>query len=178
MIHGEHPFLPPDRDRDQVRRFRGRLPSAVTLWTAQVPEDSREHPYRAGLPVSSMLVADGEPGYVAGLVDPDSDLWAVLERSGKFVVQVLAWEHRALADAFAGVAPAPGGAFRLGTWVPSDWGPRLESAGTWAGCAVRETRSLGWGTLVVGEFAGLHLDGPEGDQDTLVHLRGRYRHLA
>ena len=29
-------------------------------------------------------------------------------------MNLLGWSHRSLADAFAGVAPAPGGAFRLG----------------------------------------------------------------
>ena len=32
-IHSEHPFLEPESDRDPVRRLRGRLGGAVTLWT-------------------------------------------------------------------------------------------------------------------------------------------------
>ena len=32
-IHSEHPFLEPEADRDPVRRLRGRLGGAVTLWT-------------------------------------------------------------------------------------------------------------------------------------------------
>ena len=55
-IHGDHPFLPPESERSPVRRFRGRLPSPVGLWTTAY--DGK----RAGLTVSSMLVADGEPG--------------------------------------------------------------------------------------------------------------------
>ncbi len=67
-IHGDHPFLPPEEERSPVRRFRGRLPSPVTLWT------SVHNGERAGLTVSSMLVANGEPGYVLGVLDPESDL--------------------------------------------------------------------------------------------------------
>ena len=33
-IHSEHPFLEPEAERDPVRRLRGRLGGAVTLWTA------------------------------------------------------------------------------------------------------------------------------------------------
>ena len=54
-IHDTDPFATPDADRSPVRRMRGRLATAVTLWTAggdPVPP--------AGLTVSSTLVADGE----------------------------------------------------------------------------------------------------------------------
>ena len=107
-IHSEHPFLPPEEDRSPVRRLRGRVGSPVTLWTAY---DRGRHP--VGLTVSSALVAHGDPGWELGLVDPDSDLWAAVERAGRLAVSVLRWPHRSLADAFAGVAPAPGGPFRL-----------------------------------------------------------------
>ena len=38
------------------------------------------------------------------------------------VVRLLEWKHRDLADAFAGVAPAPGGVFTLGEWVDTGLG--------------------------------------------------------
>jgi hypothetical protein len=53
QIHSSDPFATPEQDKSPVRRLRGRLASAVTLWTAPGP---------AGLTVSSMLVADGDPG--------------------------------------------------------------------------------------------------------------------
>ncbi|NUO36579.1 MAG: flavin reductase, partial [Dermatophilaceae bacterium] len=121
-IHTEHPFDTPDADRDPVRRFRGRIGGTVSLWTAGTGVE------RAGLTVSSYLVATGDPGRVVGLLHPDSDLLEQLEETGTAVVSLLGVRDQRLADAFAGVLPAPGGPFRLGTWEQTDWGPRPTSA--------------------------------------------------
>ena len=66
-IHHCDPFATPEGQRSPVRRLRGRLAAPVTLWTAPGP---------AGLTVSSMLVAGGEPGRVLGLIDEESELWS------------------------------------------------------------------------------------------------------
>jgi flavin reductase (DIM6/NTAB) family NADH-FMN oxidoreductase RutF len=166
-IHSDHPFLPPEDQRNQLRRLRGRLPAPVTVCTAY----SSDRP--AGLTVSSILVADGEPGRVLVLLDPDSELVAALRLSQTTVVNVLGWEHRQLADAFAGVTPAPGGPFRLGEWEPSDWGPVLVGVQAWAGCRLvkPEPREVGWSLLVEAVIEHIHLD-PAGPP--LTHRRGRY----
>jgi 3-hydroxy-9,10-secoandrosta-1,3,5(10)-triene-9,17-dione monooxygenase reductase component len=52
--------VPPGR-RDPARRWRGRLVAPVTVWTAGHP------PSGAGLTVSSVLVAEGQP---VRLIDP------------------------------------------------------------------------------------------------------------
>src|SRR5262245_23130509 len=168
-IHGDHPFLPPEQERSPVRRFRGRLPSPATLWTSVYNGE------RAGLTVSSVLVADGEPGYVLGILDPDSDLWDAVRGSGRAVVVILDDRHRGLADAFGYVAPAPGGPFRLGSWDQTDWGPALSDT-TWAGCVVPDPDppSLGSALKVRPETAYVSL-GP--DSSALVHRRGRYQAL-
>ena len=61
------------------------------------------------------------------LLDPDADLTETLLATGTGVVQLLAWEHRDLAEMFAGTAPAPGGVFRQAAFEQTDWGPRLAS---------------------------------------------------
>jgi len=104
--------------------------SPVSVWTAL----GRGH--RAGWTVSSFLVADGEPGEVVGVVDEDSDLADLLthpQAQPAVVVNLLSWEQRSLADAFAGQAPAPGGVFRLGEWTESEWGPVLLGSAGWIG---------------------------------------------
>lgn len=166
MIHPDHPFLPPEHEREPVRRFRGRLTAPVTLWTAA---DDAGH--RAGLPVSSVVVADGDPAHVLGLVDQDSELWETIERAERFAVAVLRWEHRELADAFAGLMPAPGGPFRVGRWRETEWGPVPEEVTTWAGCRLRDARPLGWSLAVDGELVRIELGD---DPDPLLHRRGRY----
>lgn len=164
-IHTTHPFLEPEGDRDPVRRLRGRMGATVSLWTAGSSDD------RAGLTVSSWLVARGEPGRVLGLLDPDADLTDVLLGTGRGVLQLLAWEDRGLADVFAGTAPAPGGPWRLAEWVDTDHGPRLAHATTWATLEVESDVEVGWSRLVTCVLADLTVGD---DGDPLVHRRGRY----
>ena len=55
-IHeGEHPFHPPEGERDPVRRMRGRLAAPVTIITAG------DDVGRSGLTVSSLMLAEGDP---------------------------------------------------------------------------------------------------------------------
>ena len=159
-IHTDHPFRDPSSD--PVRQLRGRLGGAVSLWTAPGP---------AGLTVSSLLVAAGEPSYVMGLVDPDSDLAEALAREKRAVVQLLQWRHRDLAEAFAGLAPAPGGPFAQAAFEETAWGPRLVDATTWAGVALVESREVGWSTEVTCVVEHL---GVADEDEPLEHRRGRY----
>jgi flavin reductase (DIM6/NTAB) family NADH-FMN oxidoreductase RutF len=170
-IHREHPFADPEPQRDPVRRLRARLGGTVSLWTTGSGAG------RAGLTVSSLLVAPGSPGRVLGLLDPDSDLVAALDRTGTAVVQLLQWRHRDIADAFAGVAPAPGGPFRLAEWEQTAWGPLLPDASAWAGVRLTTSRrAVGWSVLVEAEVEHVELAGDAGDEPSgpLVHRRGRY----
>lgn len=165
-IHSSHPFQPPDDERDPVRRLRGRLAAGVTVWTAGEGADAD------GLTVSSMLVAGGEPWRVLGLVDPDADVVDVIQRSGRLAISVLRWSHRAVADAFAGTAPAPGGRFRLGDWRPSQWGPVLDDALATVGCRLTtDLRQVGWSLLIEAEVEHVQLGE---DAEPLMYRRGRY----
>ncbi len=165
-IHSEHPFQDPSSERDPARRLRGRVGGVVTLVTAG------EGAARAGLTVSSLMVAHGDPAHVLALVDPDSDLADTLRDTRRGVVQVLSWEHRDLAEAFAGLAPAPGGVFRLGSWEQTRFGPVLEGVSAWAGFTMPDApRDVGWSALVDGILEEVHLGDPG---EPLVHRRGRY----
>lgn len=164
-IHAGHPFAEPPEARDAARRLRGRLGGTVSLWTAGTGSG------RAGLTVSSLMVATGSPAQVLGLVDPDSDLFDALETSGRGVVQLLRWPQRELADMFAGVSPAPGGLFTQAAFVDTDWGPRLEAATTWAGVELEAAEEVGWSMLVRCRIAHVELGD---DGQPLVHRRGRY----
>ncbi|WP_235736197.1 flavin reductase family protein [Nocardioides alcanivorans] len=165
-IHSGHPFAQPPEDRDQARRFRGRLGGAVSLWTTGAGRD------RAGLTVSSLMVAGGEPARILGLLDPDSDLADALAADARFVVQLLEWPHRDLAEMFAGTAPAPGGLFAQAEFVDTAWGPRLVSASTWVGLRVESLREVGWSTEVCGLVEEIVL----GEENRpLEHRRGRWK---
>jgi len=160
-IHNENPFAEPP---DPVRRFRGRIGGAVSLWTAGSGDA------RAGLSVSSVMVANGDPAAVLGLIDPDSELYAALVGTGRGVVQLLNWADRDLAEAFGGVAPAPGGLFRLGSWEQTPAGPALVGR-TRALVRYVESREIGWSSLVVAEIDEIEI---VADEQPLEHRRGRY----
>lgn len=160
--------MPPESERSPIRRLRGRLTSGVTIWTCT--HDGR----RSGLTVSSMMVADGDPGRVVALLDPDSELWESVADARTFAVSWLAYDDRRLADAFAGVAPAPGGAFKLAAWQDTEWGPVLDGAATWAGCRLveGEPREVGWAVLAEGVVE--HIEIGDEQAPALAHRRGRY----
>jgi flavin reductase (DIM6/NTAB) family NADH-FMN oxidoreductase RutF len=161
-IHTSNPFA---SESDPVRRFRGRIGGAVSLWTAGAD------PERAGLTVSSMMVANGDPGRVLGLLDPDAALAEVLLSTGRGVVHLLEWDDRGLADAFGGVAPAPGGAFRLGQWAQSGHGPVLADR-THALVRLETTTEVGWSVLATAAIEQVVM---VDDRRPLEHRRGRYR---
>lgn len=165
-IHSTDPFATPEAARSPVRRLRGRLAAAVTLWTAPGP---------AGLTVSSTLVADGEPARLLGLIDEESDLWAAVSRAGVFAVAPLRSAHRQVADRFAGLMPAPGGPFAGHEWRETRYGPVLAGLDTWAGCRLDTARPVGWALLV--EATVVEVTVGAGDEDPLVHFRGRYHTL-
>lgn len=144
------------------------MPAPVTVWA------TGEGAQRRGLTVSSLLLAAGEPDRVLGLIDPDSDFWE--SEPATWTVNVLGAEHRFLADAFAGTAPAPGGPFTLGDWTDSEWGPVLTGTAGWIGVRRDEAdpRQVGWGLLVEGIVESVIV----GDAAALMHLRGRYRDLG
>lgn len=163
-IHSEHPFVPPEPERDALRRFRGRLAAPVTVVAAG------EGRARVGLTVSSLLVADGEPPHVVILADPDSDLREAIGEADVLTVSLLDDGDQFLADAFAGVAPAPGGVFTLGSWTSTDWGPAHEGR-SWLGARVTSIRSLGYSDEIVAAIEHIVIEGTT----ALSHVRGRYR---
>lgn len=162
-IHAEHPFADPPGSRDPLRRFRGRLPTAVTVVT------TGEGASRTGLTVSSFLVAMGDPAHVVALIDPDSDLGTALEPGRTMAVSILTADDAYLAEAFAGLAPAPGGLFRLGAWTQTAWGPVVEGS-SWLGAVVTHVHPLGYSLQVTAQVAHVQL----GRDGALLHRRGRY----
>jgi flavin reductase (DIM6/NTAB) family NADH-FMN oxidoreductase RutF len=163
-IHSTHPFADPEPD--PVRRFRGRLGGAVTLWT------TGEGASRSGLTISSLVVANGETASILALVDPDSDFLEGVRETGRCVVQGLSWSDRALAEMFAGSAPAPGGAFTHAAFEQTEWGPRLVSATSWAFAAPVDERVVGWSVVLTCEVeeAGVR----DETEPALGHRRGRF----
>jgi flavin reductase (DIM6/NTAB) family NADH-FMN oxidoreductase RutF len=164
-VGGRHPFATPPERRSPARRLRGRLLAPVTVWTAG------EAAGGAGLTVSSVLVADGRPARLLGLVDPTSAFWEAAEAAGAFVVHVLAAGDRALAERFAEVRPPVRGAFERLPVAASPWGPLLGDGRPWAGCRLAGSTPVGYDLLAEGVIERLEL--PDLD-DPLGWLHGRF----
>lgn len=170
-IHDGDPFPRERGTPNEVRRVRSRIPAGVTIWAAG---DGRS---RGGLTVSSMLVADGEPGAVFGLVKAETDLMDALLATEAFTVSVLRQRHHQLADMFAELAPAPGGMFRFGEWEQTAAGPVLVDALATIACRLDGLPGhAGYGLLVRGEIA--RADVADGPDDPLVFHHGRYVTLS
>jgi 3-hydroxy-9,10-secoandrosta-1,3,5(10)-triene-9,17-dione monooxygenase reductase component len=142
----------------------------VTIWAAGLGAE------RAGLTVSSILVADGEPGRILGLIDDESSLWDAVESTGRAAVTLPHQGEHLLADRFAGLLPAPGGLFADGDWTDTAYGPVSAGATTWIGVTLDDATRFGYALLVTATIAEMHLaDDPV---PPLVHARGRYRGIA
>lgn len=168
-IHPEHPFATADGERDPVRRWRGRMPAPVSVWTTHA------EPRPVGWTVSSFLLADGDPAEVVGLVDEESDFADAVATSGHLAISLLGWSHRALAEVFAGLAPAPGGTFTVGSWSDTAWGPVLDDGAGWLGVRILEgePEHAGWALLVRGVVEHVELGDLPGT-GLLSSFRGRY----
>jgi len=164
-IHDEHPFATPMELRDPVRRFRGRLAAPVTVITSGPAE------HRAGLTVSSLLVAEGEPSYVHFLCGTTTDLWDAIVESGAFIVHVLEQGHRPLADRFAGIRPSPGGLFAGIDVTDTEYGPELREARSRAYCRYAGHRDEPMHALVHGLVERVELHDL---REPLQYFRGEY----
>jgi 3-hydroxy-9,10-secoandrosta-1,3,5(10)-triene-9,17-dione monooxygenase reductase component len=167
-IRYENPFATPLRLREPSRRLRGRIVAPVTVWT------SGRAPDATGLTISSLLVAEGPPAIVFGIMNQTADLWEAIHDTRAFVVHVLEEPHRALAERFAGLRPSPGGLFTGLEVKDSEWGPELTALGTRAYCRYSESTEAGLQHLVRGEIERTELTDIE---LPLGYFRGRYRSL-
>jgi flavin reductase (DIM6/NTAB) family NADH-FMN oxidoreductase RutF len=153
------------------------MPAPVSVWAAG------QRPDRAGWTLSSFLVVEGEPAEVLGVLDEDSALAEHLLASepgagSSLTVNLLGWQHRGLADAFAGLAPAPGGPFTLGRWHETEWGPVLDDAPGWLGVRLRSLPDrAGWSLLVRGIVDHVEI-GSDPGEGMLGYVRGRYRAVS
>jgi len=164
----DDPFATPLEERRLDRRFRGRLVAPVTVWTA----GSRDR--RAGLTVSSLLVAEGDPAEVLGLLDPLSELFDVLVERGSFVVHVLETADQRLAGMFAGTYPVD--PFEEVDTVDGEFGPVISGTRHTLACRLDGSEELSFQILVRGRIEALEIVAGAGEP--LVRYRGRYRKLS
>jgi 3-hydroxy-9,10-secoandrosta-1,3,5(10)-triene-9,17-dione monooxygenase reductase component len=165
-LSSEDPFATPPAERRIDRRLRARLVAPVTVWTAGAA------PQRAGLTVSSMLVAEGDPAVVLGLVDPLSGLYDVLSERRRFVVHVLDAGDQRLAGMFAGTYPVD--PFEEVVVIDGEFGPVISGARHIITCELLGTTDVGFQALALANIVAISLS----DSSPLVRYRGQYRKLS
>ncbi|NHB84892.1 hypothetical protein G7085_10535 [Tessaracoccus sp. HDW20] len=72
----------------------------MSIWT------SSDGAHRDGWTISSMLVADGEPGELVAMVNEDADWWDLFRATGTATVNVLGAGQGPVSEAFARLAPS------------------------------------------------------------------------
>lgn len=162
---GADPFATPVEAREPARRLRGRLTAPVTVWTSQAASGAH-----AGITVSSVLIAEGEPPEVLGLVDPLSNFFDAVQESERFVLHVLTSAQARLAEAFALRLPVD--PFEGETVSRTPWGPALGSVATRAGCALVEASAVGYSRLLRARIEEFSFD--ERAARPLARYRGDY----
>jgi 3-hydroxy-9,10-secoandrosta-1,3,5(10)-triene-9,17-dione monooxygenase reductase component len=123
----------------------------VTIWLAG--GDAGEAP--TGLTVSSLVVGQGEPPVLAGVISQNTDLAdAVSSASARFVVHLVGSGQRRLAQHFAGELPA---APELLATHLSPHGPVLEALADRIFCRVTSSKPFGWSLLVEAEVTDVEV---------------------
>ena len=151
-----------------MRQFRGRLVAPVTVVTAGAAGR------RVGLTVSSLMVAEGDPGSVFLLVGRATDLWEEIESTGRFVVHAVDDSMRDHGDAFAGFRPRPGGMFTDVEVEDSAWGPVMAAARNRLFCRLSSHTELPFHHLIEAEIEQVEIDDLN---NPAIYYRGTYRRL-
>jgi flavin reductase (DIM6/NTAB) family NADH-FMN oxidoreductase RutF len=167
---GDNPFAVPAELKDRARQLRGRLAAPVTVWTSAF-SDGRP----VGITMSSVLVGEGEPPVVLGLIGTLTDFWEAVTESRRFVVHVLNEDQRRVADEFAGRYTQVTFTEGWSTADPSEWGPVLTHAATRAYCRLGGFMESGYFLLVRGDIERIEVE--DRPPPPLVHYRGGYAAL-
>ena len=164
-----NPWADPPQSRDPLRRWRGHLVLPITVWLAADAAGA----VPVGLTVSSLVVGQGEPPMLAGLISPSSELADALSASSaQFVVHVVGSGQRRLAQHFAGELPAP--PELLATRL-SPQGPVLEALGDRIFCRVSASKPFGWSLLVEAEVVDVEVGEPS---KALAWYHGAYHEVG
>jgi flavin reductase (DIM6/NTAB) family NADH-FMN oxidoreductase RutF len=121
-----------------------------------------------------MMVAEGSPSIIVGLMNVTTDLYEAINETRAFVVHLLGERDRIIADRFAGLRPSPGGLFVGIEIEDGDWGPVMSAFPNRVYCRYLDATQAGYQELVTGEIERIELDDLV---DPLIYFRGRYRAL-
>jgi 3-hydroxy-9,10-secoandrosta-1,3,5(10)-triene-9,17-dione monooxygenase reductase component len=149
-----------------VVRFRAVLGHFCTGVTVVTGMDGAEP---VGFACQAFAALSPDPQLVLFCPGRTSRCWPVIERTGRFCVNVLAEDQRGVSTVFG-----RGGADKFDhvRWTPSPTGaPVLDGALTWVDCTVEAVHDAGDHHVVIGRVADL---GDHRDDRPLLFFGGRY----
>jgi flavin reductase (DIM6/NTAB) family NADH-FMN oxidoreductase RutF len=139
-----------------------RFPSGIAVLTLPVPY---------GVTIGSLVSLSLEPALVGVSIGHEAQALELVRESGGFAINVLAGDQEGVAQHFARSVPP------IAQWVgigsrPGRFGPLLDGALAWLGCAVRSEHEAGDHTVFVASVEEVEL-GRTGQG--LVYREGRYQ---
>lgn len=154
-------------DVDPSRAYRevlGQYPTGVSAITAQLDDGTL-----AGMTVGTFTSVSLEPPLVAFFPAVTSTSWPLIERAGKFCVNVLAWDQDVICQR---MARPSGDKFTDVSWNPSGLGsPIVDDAVAWIDCTVDSVTEAGDHYIVLGKVHDLQV---VRETLPLVFFRGGY----
>jgi len=145
--------LPPDVDADAFRAAMRELAAGVTIVTAGTADGRR------GLTATAVCSVSADPPTLLACINRATDGHAAIAAAGHFCVNVVAAEHRDLAERFAGRDGSHGvERFERGDWDRLVTGaPVLADAVAAFDCRVVEAMSWGTHTIFIGRVAATRI---------------------
>lgn len=160
--------MPVEVHRDSFREVFGYFPTGVAVITSADGERS------GGLTANAVCSLSLEPLLVLACLDRGTRTLPLLERTGRFALNVLRAGQEDIAARFA--SKIPEGEKLAGVAHHREQGiPVLDDALAWVVCELDELLQGGDHLIAVGRVTGLH---HAGAGEPLVYFRGTYRALA
>ncbi|MBI2879176.1 MAG: flavin reductase family protein [Candidatus Rokubacteria bacterium] len=156
---------------DAMKRALGSLPTGVTVISFADDEDRP-----VGMTANAVCSVSLTPPLVLACLNRSSRAWAMIERRGRFGINILGEGQRAIAEHCA----RPGQDKRLDPrWLERGLEPgtpaALAGALGYLDCAVDAAHPAGTHAIVVGRVRGILVEG--GGGAPLAYFRGAYRQL-
>lgn len=150
-------------DAARFRQVLGQYPTGVSVVT------STDEDRPIGMTVGTFTSVSLDPPLVAFLPQKTSTTWPLIERSGRFCVNVLTWEQEHLCRQMARPSDQK---FTDVAWRRSGLGsPIIDDAVAWIDCEIENVVDAGDHLIVIGAVRELDL---EKDALPLVFFRGGY----
>jgi flavin reductase (DIM6/NTAB) family NADH-FMN oxidoreductase RutF len=157
--------MPGDAEPTDFRRVMGHWPTGVSVVTTRAEGED------AGLTVNAFLSISLHPPLVLVSLTRDATSTPLIDRSGRFAVNLLAWDQRALSERFAQAIPSE----QKFQGVPVHRGlrdvPLLDGAVAHLECRVRTAEDSEDHRLFIGAVERI---GPIREVPPLLFYRSRY----